>query len=309
MPTVQGRYWCWTINNPTETEEQHLATVHLLNQQVQYIVYQREIGQSGTSHLQGYVEFTTRVTKRQAKNIISTRCHIERREGTAVQARDYCIKEDGRQEGPWEYGEFSGTGQPTVRGERTDLSTIRERIKNGASEQQIADEFFASWCRYNIAFRRYRLLCFDHRNWKSRTIILVGPPGTGKSRWCLDNYPKAYWKQRSNWWDGYESHETVIMDDFYGWIPYDTLLRICDRYPLMVETKGAQTTFLAKTVILTSNNTPAQWYKNINLSAFIRRVDLWIYLGTGGLKVETESYEDFCNAVDRNFLTTSFTIN
>lgn len=125
----------------------------------------------------------------------------------------------------------------------------------------------------------------------------------------MDKYPKAYWKQRSNWWDNYESHESVILDDFYGWLPYDTLLRICDRYPLMVETKGGQCHFLAKNVVLTSNNTPAQWYKNINLAAFIRRVDLWVYLGTGGLKVETANYNDFCNAVDRNFLTTSFTIN
>jgi hypothetical protein len=219
------------------------------------------------------------------------------------------MKDDGRLEGPWEYGEFSATTPATTAGERTDLITVKERIKAGASEQQIADEFFSSWVRYHSAFRRYRLLCFNHRDWKTRTVVLVGPPGTGKSRWCMDNYKEAYWKQRSNWWDSYEGHETVILDDFYGWIPYDTLLRLCDRYPLMVETKGGQSTFLAKNIIFTSNNTPAQWYKNINLNAFIRRVDLWIYLGLGGLKVETEKYEDFCNAVDRNFLTTSFTIN
>lgn len=91
-------------------------------------------------------------------------------------------------------------------------------------------------------------------------------------------------------------------DDFYGWMPYDTLLRLCDRYPLLIETKGGQTIFLAKTIIITSNNTPAQWYKNVNLKAFIRRVDLWIYLGLGGLRVETENYDEFCNAVDRNFI-------
>lgn len=118
----------------------------------------------------------------------------------------------------------------------------------------------------------------------------------------MDNYPEAYWKQRSQWWDTYECHETVVLDDFYGWLPYDVLLRAADRYPLQVETKGGQAVFLAKTLIITSNNTPAQWYKNVNLQALIRRVDKWMYLGLDNMKVETESYEVFCNAIDRNFI-------
>ena len=275
----------------------------VMDERIQYLIYQKEQGESGTPHFQGYVEFTSRVTFRQAKTVIHERAHLERRRGNAVQARDYCKKEDGRLDGPWEFGtgDFSGLRQSTA-GERTDLSTIRDLLIAGRPERDIADEFFSQWCRYHAAFRRYRLMCLSHRSWKTRTTVVVGPPGTGKSKYAMDLHPSAYWKQRSIWWDNYEAHDAVVIDDFYGWMPYDTLLRLCDRYPLLIETKGGQTIFLAKTIIITSNNTPAQWYKNVNLKTFIRRVDLWIYLGLGGLRVETENYDEFCNAVDRNFI-------
>lgn len=301
MPTPQGKYWCWTLNNPTEAEKEHLSLVQLLNDQIQYLVYQLEEGsEQRTPHLQGYVEFASRVTRNQAKEKISQRCHIERRRGTGQEARQYCKKDDGRLGGPWEFGEFTET--TSSRGSRTDLEAIRRLIVAGSSEKCIADEYFSQWCQYNTSFRKYRGICFSHRDWKTTVIIIVGPPGTGKSRWVMDNYPSAYWKQRSIWWDNYECHEHVVLDDFYGWLPYDVLLRAADRYPLQVETKGGQANFLAKTLIITSNNTPAQWYKNVNLQALVRRVTLWKYMGANNVRVETADYDEFCNAINMNFV-------
>ena len=154
MPTPQGRYWCWTLNNPTEAEKEHLSLVQILNNQIQYLVYQLEQGEQRTPHLQGYVEFSSRVTRNQAKTLISQRCHIERRRGTGQEARQYCQKEDGRLDGPWEFGEFTET--TSSRGSRTDLETIRRLIASGSSEKCIADEFFSQWCQYNTSFRKYR---------------------------------------------------------------------------------------------------------------------------------------------------------
>lgn len=235
------------------------------------------------------------------KTILGDRAHIERRRGTAEEARAYCMKEDGRLEDPKEQGDFSGS-TPSTNGRRTDLITVKQRIGEGATEKQIAEDFFGLWCQYHGAFRRYRQLCSGNRDFKTRVTVIVGPPGTGKSKWALDEFPLAYWKQRSQWWDGYEGHDAVVIDDFYGWLPYDQLLRICDRYPLMTETKGGQCNFVAKDIVITSNHTPAQWYKNIgNVDAFVRRVTSWRYFGQDGVKMETVDYSRFCNAVDRNF--------
>lgn len=272
-------------------------TIQLTSPEIRYLLFQLERGESGTPHFQGYLELKSRKTIRQTKTLLNLdRVHLEVRRGSQEEATTYCKKEDGRLEGPWEFGTPSSGG-----GERSDLDTIRHRIREGWTERRIADEFFSQWCHYGNAFRRYRSLCLSARDYKTEITVIVGPPGTGKSRFAMDNYPAAYWKQRSIWWDNYDGQENVVIDDFYGWLPYDNLLRICDRYPLLCEIKGGQVNFLAKRICITSNNTPAQWYKNVVLAAFIRRVEIWIYLGKNGVTCTTSDYNEFCNAVDRNF--------
>ena len=43
----------------------------------------------------------------------------------------------------------------------------------------------------------------------------------------------VYFKMRDSgaqsWWDEYEGQPCVIINDFYGWIRYDDLLRLLDR--------------------------------------------------------------------------------
>lgn len=116
----------------------------------------------------------------------------------------------------------------------------------------------------------------------------------------MDNYPKAYWKQRSNWWDGYAGHEAVILDEFYGWLPFDLLLRLCDRYPLMVETKGGQTQFAAKTICITTNMLPCNWYKSAYFPSFARRVTVWHILPIWGSHREYTDYGEFLKYASEN---------
>lgn len=50
-----AKHWCFTINNPDVDDA--MAHDMLSQWPYQYIAVQREIGGSGTEHLQGYVEF------------------------------------------------------------------------------------------------------------------------------------------------------------------------------------------------------------------------------------------------------------
>nr|QXP07784.1 MAG: replication associated protein [Arizlama virus] len=302
MPTVRGTFWMWTLNNPTEEEKAAMQTIQSTCPEMKFLLYQLEEGEQHTPHLQGYLELKSRKTLRQTQSLfgLGQRIHLDLRRGTQQQAVDYVTKEDGRLQGPWEFGTRSSGG-----GERSDLATIQKLIRDdGWTDRRIADEFFSQWCHYGNAFRRYRSICIPARAHKTEVTVIVGPPGTGKSRYAMDNYPSAYWKQRSIWWDNYDGEHDVVIDDFYGWLPYDSLLRLCDRYPLLCEVKGGQVNFVAKRICITSNHTPAQWYKNVgNIDAFIRRVTSWMYLGTGGVSCVTNEYSEFCNAVDRRFNT------
>lgn len=143
----------------------------------------------------------------------------------------------------------------------------------------------------------------EPRSWDTCVHVLQGPTGTGKSKWAQDFDPKGYWKQRSNWWDGYTKQETVVIDEFYGWLPFDLLLRLCDRYPLLVETKGGQVQFLAKTIIITTNMLPCNWYRNAYFPSFARRVNMWHILPIWGEHKEYIDYGEFLKDASENVIT------
>jgi len=279
-----AKCWCFTLNNP-ESEWPINFTEW---DSVSYAVHQLECGASGTRHWQGYVEFAKKQSLSYLRRILP-RAHWEVRRGSRDEARTYCMKEEGRQAGPYEHG----TWQRSLQGKRSDLLVVKEKIKQGVNEAEIADEHFQSWVRFYKAFREYRRITVPNRNWKTEVHVLHGPTGTGKSKWAMDHYPNAYWKQRSQWWDGYEGQDCVVLDEFYGWLPYDVLLRLCDRYPLLVETKGGQVNFLAKTLIITTNEHPEKWYKNCYWQALQRRVDIWHNLPMLGTHVEFTDYVGF----------------
>lgn len=268
MSKIRGRDWIFVINNPKDSDK----PFELFNDAI-YCVYQKECGEKeGTFHLQGYVEFKNEKRLSYFKKKCP-RAHVEKRKGTRVEAREYCMKEDTRVEGPFEFGYWH---EPKGKGKRSDLDSIREAIKGGASDSKIADDFFGSWVRYRGAFREYRGIVQASRVEKTQVICLVGPTGTGKSASVRERSPEAYWKQpHSDWWDGYDGVSDVVLDDFYGWIRYESILRILDRYPLTVQCKGGQLNFAPRRIFITSNKWPDSWYDRGRCPAepLLRRID------------------------------------
>ena len=107
--------WCFTLNNPTEDEEHHIS--HWLDENARYGIFGREVGNSGTPHLQGFVILHNAQRRSFLRNNLNARGHYERAGGTSVQARDYCRKD----------GDFSEFGQfPERQGRRTDLDELLE---------------------------------------------------------------------------------------------------------------------------------------------------------------------------------------
>jgi len=288
MPRInqtRSKYWVMTINNPDEyykyrEEVKSHLDLHFPGV-VDYFIWQIERGENGTEHVQGYIEFS-RVLRRNQVIHGFNRAHLELRRGSRDQARDYCRKEDTRVCGPFEIGTFHSESLSV----KKEMNLIKEKIKNGIKDglpakdilRDVMENHFTLWCRYRNSITEFQSSLMAQRNFKTKLILCIGPTGTGKSRYCHDNYPDAYWKQRGDWWDNYDYNETVIVDDFYGWFKYDFLLRLTDRYPMQVPTKGSHQIFVAKTIIITSNQHPNLWYKNIpNLDAFYRRIDLYIF--------------------------------
>lgn len=333
MPAVKSSYWCFTINNPSFQDVLNLSGDNEAWQdQLEYVIAVLEVGESGTQHYQGYLQLKTHKPLQWLKRCMP-RAHIEKRKGTAQQAITYCMKDlaadvqatiatsttdnfldavlafDDSASLPsyitWHTSDTSSdtllSNVPKPKTRKEILAEMKVMIEDGKSDKDLADYDFSVYVSCFRGLSAYRLLVSQPRNHLTEVIVVQGPTGTGKSRWAMEEYPGAYWKQRSQWWDGYGGHGSVVIDEFYGWLPFDLLLRLCDRYPLLVETKGGQVNFVAKTIIITSNQVPALWYKNIYFQSFIRRVSKWIVMPQLGHALVYDNYLD----ASRNFINTT----
>lgn len=258
----------FTINNPENDE----VPKSFEAQGVAFCVWQAEVGLAGTRHLQGYLRLSNKRALGGMKKLHAS-AHWEVRKGTHEEAEAYCTKEETRAAGPWRFGE------PPAAGKRSDLSELHEMLQAGKSESEISDEAFGTWAKYFRAIERYRRLhTVANRDWHTEVVVLWGPTGTGKSRRAsYEAGPNAYWclqpgQGQAFFLDGYEGQENVVIDEFYGWIPYSVLLKMLDRYPLMLHTKGGATNFYPKKVWITSNKPPSEWYRSGAFAPLLRRL-------------------------------------
>lgn len=317
MPRIQqaSSFWCFTINNPTIDDIIDLDFAQpQWNNLVKFAIYAEETGTLGTTHYQGYLELGHHKTLSWLKKRMK-RAHFEFRRSTRENAILYCLKTYDHTSSEdlipqpilWNPSEPSMTWKTmkndliSAKNSNTNgalepprkkiLQQMKTMIDEGATNLDLANFSFPTYISCYRGLNNYRLLIQPKRNHETKVLVCQGPTGTGKSKWCMDNFPNAYWKQRSNWWDNYKGEETVIIDEFYGWLPFDLILRICDRYPLLVEIKGGQTQFTAKTVIFTSNSTPDRWYKKAYMQSFYRRVHEWHIFPIWGEHIFFDDYE------------------
>lgn len=243
----RSRGYCFTINNPVDDTSPQTWPY-------EYLIYQKEKG--STVHLQGYVYFKNARTLTQVKKF-DAGAHWTQARGTALDNTKYCSKEETRLEGPWTLGVMPQQGK------RSDLEGLKSALKESKDMSYIQEHFFSDYLRYGRNIEKVAILLSKPRNWEMTVEVLWGATGVGKTRLAFEENPKAYWKSKGLWWDGYLNEEVVVIDEYYGWLPWDYILRLTDRYPFSVESKGGCVQFVAKKIIFTSNDHPKEWYKRM----------------------------------------------
>jgi len=231
---------------------------------VRGVLGQLERGESGNHHLQFaiYLERSQRGTW-LSQNICES-VHWERCRSVSA-TREYVTKSESRVAGPWEYGEFPSIGG----GRRSDLDDVKELLDAGSSLREISESHFAAFIRYRSGFQAYRLLRQPARDWVMDVRVFWGDTGTGKTRGVYEfagDKPVYPLSQNYNggvvWWDAYQGEEIVLIDDFYGWLPISYLLKLLDRYPMLIRTRDGHIQFTSRIVFITSNTSPDEWYPN-----------------------------------------------
>lgn len=132
----KAKNWCFTLNNYSPDDVVHLSTMFGQGG-VKYLIFGREVGQSGTPHLQGFVCFSRRKSLAVVRNAISNQAHCE--VARCIPASiEYC-KKDGDYE---EYGELDATAP----GKRNEFDAFKDAVKGGMYDMKELREQHSNVC-------------------------------------------------------------------------------------------------------------------------------------------------------------------
>lgn len=243
----RARSWCFTLNNPTPDEWARLLTLA-----APYWVMGDEVGENGTPHVQGYVQFGKVVRFNAAKEMLGPRVHLEPAKGTPEQASAYC-KKDGK------FQEFGELRTPHTGG-RMEKERFRDALKRARDGDLdgLAQEHPDLYTRYQLTYLREAKL---HRPMPAPVSELnnwwyFGSTGTGKSRKAREENPGYYLKRITKWWDGYQGQDVVIIEEWHpDVVPalQQMLKEWADHHPFQAEYKGGSMIIRPKKIIVTSN--------------------------------------------------------
>lgn len=240
----QSRRWCFTLNNYTQTEYQNLLALD--EDKIKYLVVGKEIGQSGTPHLQGYVVFVTNHRLNSVKRLISKRAHLAVAKGSSDENRIYCTKEEDF----FEKGEcpISDGGKR----EQLDWDEIKKKAKLGQLDAIESNVFVKYYSSLRAISKDYMAKPTDNDD--TCGIWIHGQSGIGKSRMARFTYPDAYFKPANKWWDGYQDEKFVILDDLdTNHAVLGHHLKIwADRYSFIAEIKGGARNIRPQKFVVTS---------------------------------------------------------
>lgn len=257
-----------------------------------YLVSGLEEGESGTPHLQMYVEFSSPQRMSAIKKVLGSGIHCEVARGKAQEAANYCMKDNTFVE----FGELRGQGA------RNDLIGLRDALASGKRGRELldADETAPAFFKYQRGIAAaVELYDVPPVRRDVEVSLYFGPPGTGKSTRARLELPRAYHKDNTRWWPGYSGEESVIWDEFGGWslTPSD-YNRIFDAGQMHVEIKGASVALRATQFIIISNYTPESWWNTekvrVLLSAVTRRIHKFFFFQELGVPPRLfESWDSF----------------
>lgn len=266
---MRARNYCFTYHL-TEEEQKNGTTYDQFVRPLDHLrgaIWQLEsCPSSGRKHLQGYIEYNSPLRIAAVKRHLGERVHLEPRRGTREQAIAYCEKEETRVEGPWRAGDL-GQFQP---GKRTDLDNVAEAITSGKELSSIVEEFPVSYIKYRRGIEALyaRVSRPSRMAWREVSVLVYyGAAGTGKTRSAIEESGEDFYildQGERLWFDGYEGQRNLIIDDFYGWIKWGTLLRILDGHPYRCEIKGSFVWAAWTRVFITSNQPPSSWYPTVS---------------------------------------------
>jgi len=268
----------FTHNNYTEQDwDNYIA------EEVIFGAYAKEVSDSGTPHIQGYFYFkSARSLKAICKKYKGIHLSLPVM-GTAAHNLAYI-------QGPYLDSKTGKTkpfnpdavviGTCPRQGARNDLTEIRDICSSTGRMRDVVNvatsyqsvRMAEVILKYHEPPRKYTP--------DFKVYWFYGKTGMGKTKAAEDlaeSLAPGDWhttQGNGKWWDGYDAHPLVIIDDLRSsFCSFDELLRILQPNRLRVEVKGSVRQLLATTFIITSPYSPENVYRTIeDVTQLTRRV-------------------------------------
>nr|ACC78708.1 replication protein [Gossypium darwinii symptomless alphasatellite] len=205
MPSAQSVFWCFTIFFTSASPPDLVPLFE--NTSVSYACWQEE--ESPTTrrrHLQGYLQLKTKKSLSAVKSLFGDlNPHLEKQRARRTdEARDYCMKEETRVSGPFQFGDYCPSGSHKRRQRESVIrSPVRMAEVNPSLfrrvKAKIAEEEFQKTAHAiqisNLKSWQLRLKTLLERAPDDRTIFWVYGPdgGEGKSTFARDLYRSGTW--------------------------------------------------------------------------------------------------------------------
>lgn len=266
--TNRGRHWCLTINNWFPQELEVFDKLYV-DKNLAYYVAGKEVGESGTPHLQCYLYTTKNFSFTQVKNWFPrARIAPKYKKATPQQAANYCKKdEDYIEDGILPEPQFKAG----AKGTQIKWETVKELAQKGDLDSIEPKVFVQN-------YRTLKQIAMDFQT-KAKELEdvcgewIYGKPGVGKSYTARKENPDLFDKPINKWWDNYNNEACVLLDDFPKDGTYMTqfLKRWGDRYPFPAEIKNHVRQIRPQKIVVTSNYHPSDIFKDDDLEAILRR--------------------------------------
>lgn len=216
---------------------------------------------NGKYHFQGYIRFHNAKDFKQAKRWFKMdKIHLEEAKGNDQHNYDYCLASGKYESKEGHIAIIVEKGEPAQQGKRTDIEHAVDIIKETSSMSEVLDAVpNYQACRHAELYLKYKEQ--PRKVGHINVVWIYGASGTGKTRKVFEECPDVYRPVSYKWWEGYDGHKKVLIDDFRkDYCKFHELLTLLDIYPFRVETKGGSRQVQFDTIYITTPYSPQETY-------------------------------------------------
>jgi len=249
MPTkkAQGRNFCFTHNNYKAGDIEALMGADWIS----YGCVGKEVGESGTPHLQGYIQLKKgmRITEvnvaKRLKKLFEKQPAVFIAKGTVEQNQTYCSKQASEEEDDEKYFEWGEARGKKTQGTRSDIAKFKDAVVEGKDDLTLAEEFPGEFMKYYKAADRLRKSLkkaqgetamkeayknVTLRDWQEKLVKHVEEQNDRQVTWVIDPKGNSGKSWLANWLyvhkgafivDGGKQADIAHAYDCQEWVVFD----------------------------------------------------------------------------------------